>query len=245
MTPKLGIIIPVYNEGPNIKATLDAIEQKVKTSHRIYIVYDFDEDDTLPAAMEMQRKGLAIELMKNPVRGVAGAIKTGLQNAPDDFLLVTMADLSDDYSVVDRMCEMMTQGCDLVCGARYMKGGKQIGGPVFKKFLSSTAGLSLKYITSLPVHDITNSFKLYRKSIFGTIDIQSDAGFEIGMEIAVKAHFSGYKVAEVPCTWTDRQDGRSKFKIMKWLPKYLRWYFYALRKNLTSRNPNHRHRTTD
>jgi dolichol-phosphate mannosyltransferase len=232
MDKLIGIIVPVYNEGSNIEATLLAIEQKVHTPHKIYIVYDFDEDNTLPVAKKMQQQGrVPIELLKNPVRGVANAIKTGLRKAGGDYLLVTMADLSDDYSVVDQMCQLMSQGYDIVCGSRYMKGGKQIGGPFFKKLLSRTAGVSLRYITSLPVHDATNSFKLYRKSMLDKIDIQSEGGFEIGIEIVVKAHFSGYKVTEVPCTWTDRTAGQSRFRILKWMPKYLRWYFYALKKN--------------
>lgn len=236
MRQSLGIIIPVYNEGENIEATVNAIEQMVKTSHKIYIVYDFEEDNTLPAVKKMQQQGLLIELLKNSSRGVALAIKTGLRGAGEDYLLVTMADLSDDYSVVDEMCRLMTQGYDIVCGSRYMKGGKQIGGPFFKKFLSKTAGLSLKYLAGIPVRDITNSFKLYRKSMADKIDIQSDKGFEIGMEIVVKAHFAGFKVTELPCTWTDRQAGKSKFKIFKWMPKYLKWYFYALKKKINNHN---------
>jgi hypothetical protein len=102
-----------------------------------------------------------------------------------------------------------------------MKGGKQIGGPFFKKLLSRTAGFTLKYFTGLPVHDVTNSFKLYRKSMVDNIDIESEKGFEIGMEIVIKAHFSGYKITELPCTWTDRQAGQSKFRILNWLPKYV------------------------
>lgn len=231
MKSDLGIIVPVYNEGENIEATLLAIKQKVRTPHTIYIVYDFDEDNTLPVVKKLQRQALPITLLKNPVRGVAYAIKTGLRKATNDCLLVTMADLSDDYSAVDPMCDLMLQGFDLVCGSRYMKGGKQIGGPFFKKLLSRTAGVSLRYLTSMPVHDVTNSFKLYRKSMLDKIDIQSENGFEIGMEIVVKAHFSGFKVAEVPCTWTDRRAGQSRFRIFEWMPKYLRWYFYALKKN--------------
>ncbi|OHB82845.1 MAG: hypothetical protein A2Z38_04620 [Planctomycetes bacterium RBG_19FT_COMBO_48_8] len=64
------------------------------------------------------------------------------------------------------------------------------------------------------------------------IEIQSENGFEIGMEIVIKAYFSGYKITELPCTWTDRQAGSPRFRIFKWLPKYLRWYFYALKKTL-------------
>ena len=65
MNENLGIIIPVYNEADNIKATLAAVEEKVKTPHKIYIVYDFDEDNTLPAARELIRNGMPIEFLKN------------------------------------------------------------------------------------------------------------------------------------------------------------------------------------
>lgn len=232
MEPVLGIVIPVYNEGANIENTFLAVEQKVHTPHKIYIVYDFDEDDTLPVVKKMQQKGVPAELLRNHTPGVAHAIKTGLRNAHRDYLLVTMADLSDDYAVVDQMCHLMSQGYDIVCGSRYMKGGKQIGGPVIKKLISRTAGVSLRYLAGIPTHDVTNSFKLYRKTMLDNIKIQSENGFEIGMEIVVKAYFTGYKITELPCTWTDRQAGSSRFRIFKWLPKYLRWYFYALEKTL-------------
>ena len=228
----LGVIIPVYNEANNIGKTLTALEEKIKTPHCIYIIYDFEEDNTLPVVREYINKGLDLKLVRNPKRGVVNAIKTGLRKAEENYLLVTMADMSDDYSVVDDMCDLMVKGYDVVCGSRYMKGGKQIGGPVIKKTISRIAGVSLKYVAGIPTHDITNSFKLYRKKILDTIDIQSDGGFEIGMELVVKAHFSGFKVAEIPCVWMDRQEGKSRFKILHWAPKYLRWYLYAVRKRL-------------
>lgn len=228
----LGVIIPVYNEAENIGRTIEAIEAKVKTPHRIYIVYDFDEDNTLPAAREYAQKGVDIRFIENPVRGVAGAIKTGLKQAGEEWLLVTMADLSDDHSAVDDMCRLMREGYDVVCGSRYMRGGKQIGGPRLKKLLSRSAGMSLKYLAGLPTHDITNSFKLYRKKMLDNLILESSGGFEVGMEIVTKAHFSHYRIAQVPCVWTDRQAGRSRFKILKWAPKYLKWYAWALRKRL-------------
>ncbi len=226
----LGIIIPVYNEAENIGGTLMAIKERIKTPHRVYIVYDFDEDNTLPVAKGFLEKGVDLKFVKNIGRGVTNAIKTGLTVADEDYLLVTMADLSDDYSVVDNMCGLMSQGYDVVCGSRYMKGGKQVGGPLLKKTLSRIADVSLWYIAGLPTHDATNSFKLYRKSMLDSMEIESDGGFEIGMEIVVKAHSSGFKVTEVPCVWTDRTEGESRFKIIRWAPKYLSWYFYAMGK---------------
>ncbi len=229
----LGVIIPVYNEAENIGNTLTAIEDKITTPHTIYIIYDFDEDNTLPVAKKFLKNGLDLQFVKNPVRGVVSAIRTGLETAKENFLLVTMADMSDDYSVVDGMCALMAKGYDVVCGSRYMRGGKQIGGPFIKKTLSRVADVSLRYVAGLPTHDATNSFKLYRKSMLDRFDIESDGGFEIGMEIVVKAHFGGYKVTEIPCTWTDRQAGKSRFKIIRWAPKYLRWYFFAMKQRLT------------
>jgi glycosyltransferase involved in cell wall biosynthesis len=225
----IGIIIPVYNEGENIKETVQAIEDKISAPHRIYIVYDFDEDNTLPAARELIKSGINLIPIKNTGRGVINAIKTGLQRAEDDYLLVTMADMSDDYSVVDKMYKSMLEGYDIVCGSRYVKGGRQISGPLIKKTLSRIAGVSLWYLAGLPTHDATNSFKLYRKSILDTIKIESNGGFEIGIELVTKAHFAGYKVTEVSCVWRDRVKGRSRFRIIKWAPKYLRWYFYAIK----------------
>jgi len=234
----LGIIIPVYNEGENICKTIESIEEKITTSHLIYIVYDFDADNTLPAVKEFIKNGVDIQFVKNPIGGAVNAIKVGLQAAKEDHLLVTMADLSDDYTAVDRMCQLMCEGYDVICGSRYMKGGRHIAGPLLKKTLSRMAGLSLRYVAGLPTHDATNSFKLYRKGIIDSIEIESDSGFEISLEIAIKAHFSGFRVTEVPCIWRHRSKGKSRFKIIKWAPNYLRWYFYALKKALYRANRN-------
>ena len=73
---------------------------------------------------------------------------------------------------------------------------------------------------------------MYNKSFLNQIRIESDGGFEIGMEICVKAFVMGRKIGEIPSIWRDRTKGKSKFKILKWLPKYLKWYFYAFRKFL-------------
>ena len=228
----LGIIIPVYNEAENIAGTINTIEKNVGIPHKIFIVYDFEEDNTIPIAKKMLQKGINIGFIFNEKGGVVNAIRLGLRQAEGKYLLVTMADMSDDYSIVDRMCDLMSQGYDLICGSRYMKDGKQIGGPFIKKILSRTAGISLKYLTGLPTHDATNSFKLYRKSMLDSLKIESDGGFEIGLELVVKAHFSGYKVTEIPCVWMDRESGESRFKIIKWAPNYLKWYFFAIKKGL-------------
>lgn len=111
-----------------------------------------------------------------------------------------------------------------------MKGGSQVGCPFFKRSLSRIAGVSLNWLLRIPTYDVTNNFKLYRRSVLDSIEIESAGGFELAMEIVLKAHFSGFSVGEVPTTWTDRTSGESRFLFFKWLPKYLKWYFYAYKK---------------
>ena len=138
-----------------------------------------------------------------------------------------MADLSDDIDKIDQMYLMIKKGYDIICASRYMKGGRQIGGPFLKGLFSRLSGTSLYYL-GLPTHDPTNAFKMYRKSIFNTVEIESDGGFEYNLEIIVKAFKKGYKITEIPAVWRDRTEGKSKFELLKWLPKYLRWYWYFL-----------------
>jgi glycosyltransferase involved in cell wall biosynthesis len=232
----LNIVIPVYNEGANIGATLCRIaeclrESTVKT--HVTIVYDVDEDNDLPVIASL-RTGYPMEicLQKNTGKGVCEAIKQGLLASQTTFVLVTMADLSDDYEKLPLMLEKAMAGWDIVCGSRYMRGGSQHGGPILKHMLSRLAGLSLHWLTGLPTHDVTNSYKLYRRSILDSIRLESSGGFEIGMEILVKAYASRMKIAEVPCSWQERLQGESRFHLVKWIPMYLRWYWYAVKTRL-------------
>lgn len=226
----LDIVVPVYNEDQGIVKLFDEINAEIRTPKRILVVYDFDEDTTVPVVQQNKEKyPFKIVLIKNDIgRGAVNAIKVGMQRATNDMVLVMMADSSDKLDVVDTMCKCMTDGYDLVCGSRYMKGGKQNGGPFLKSLFSRTAGISLHFLTRIPTHDVTNSFKLYRKSMLRNIEIESTGGFEIGLEITVKAYIAGYKITEVPSQWFDREEGESNFHMWKWMPHYLHWYFWCI-----------------
>ena len=238
MYSSVNIVIPVYNEGENITNILSDIEAKISTEHHIFIVYDFDEDNTIPAVRKYidRKSNVSVSLVKNKYgTGVLNAIKTGFGCANDGVILVTMADLSDDLGKVDEMFKKINEGYDIVCGSRYIKGGGQIGGSWFKKFLSRVAGVSLHYLTGIPTHDITNSFKMYTKKVLNEITIESNGGFELGMEIVLKAFAKNYKITEVPSIWCDRSAGKSRFRLWKWLPKYLHWYWYGIKNRFQAR----------
>lgn len=226
----LNIITPVFNEGDNFPKLYKEIKQHIKIPIQLVVVYDFDKDTTVPVAKIIAKNDKSVKLVKNTIaRGPLNAIKAGFKYVKSGPCLVVMADLSDDLSDVDKMYKKYLEGSRVVCGSRYMKGGRQIGGPILKRTLSRLAGNSLYYIRKFPTHDVTNNFKLYDKALLDVIEIESTGGFEVAMEITVKAFKLGAKITEVPTTWHDRAAGESNFKLWRWLPSYLRWYLVALR----------------
>jgi len=224
--------MPVYNEGSVIKETITRIESNIKTDHELLIIYDMESDTTLPQVKKLQKKYKNVSLIKNLYgNGALNALKTGLKRAKGKAVCVMMADLTDDPNVLNSMVKKFDEGYEVIAASRYMKGGHQIGGPLLKQLLSRGAGLSLHFLTGIPTHDVTNSFKIYSRKFLNKTKIESDGGFELGIELTVKAFLRGYKIAEVPTTWT-YLNKESRFYLKKWLPKYLKWYFWAIGKKL-------------
>jgi len=232
---KLSIVIPIFFEEKNILKIFAEIQKKVKTPHETIIIYDLDSDPTVEVAKEYIKKNKLknILLIKNNSgngRGVMNAIKTGFNKSKREAIVVLMADLSDDIMQIDQMYKLSQKGFDVICASRYMPKGKKIGGPFLKTFLSRTAGITLHYIFKIPTFDPTNAYKMYKKRIFKNIKIESTGGFEYSLEILLKAHKLGYKITEIPTVWRDREDGKSNFKLLKWLPNYIKWYLSVFKK---------------
>ncbi len=224
--------MPVYNEGKIIGQTIRQVESQVKIPHELLIIYDMDEDTTVPVVEKLQKKYPSVRLVKNIFgKGALNALKTGLKLAKGESVCVMMADLTDDPKVLDKMMDKFDQGYDVIAASRYMRGGQQIGGPLVKQVLSRVAGISLHFLVGLSTHDATNSFRLYSRKFLRNVKIESDGGFELALELTVKAHFDGYRVTEVPTTWTYSAK-ESRFYLKKWLPKYLKWYLWAINKKL-------------
>jgi glycosyltransferase involved in cell wall biosynthesis len=227
------VVVPVFHEAENIGPFCRAVLAAFPPGYELLVCYDMEEDRTLPAlaALPAEEKPALVRLIRNDLgRGVRYAIEAGMRAARAPVVIITMVDLSDDYRIVEEMVAHAEAGAAVVCPSRYMPGGRQIGGPWLKNLLSRTAGLSLHWLAGVPTRDATNSFKAYRRDFLERTPIESAAGFSLGLELVVKAHFSGEWVDEIPATWLDRTAGKSRFRLAAWLPLYLRWYFWALRK---------------
>ena len=224
----LSVILPVYNEGEAVEPVLRALTAGVRTPHELVIVYDFDGDTTVPVVARLATEIPGLRGLRNDLgRGVLNAMKAGIAGSTAPYVLISMADGSDEPHVVDSMVALARDGADVVSASRYMRGGHQVGGPPLKRLMSRTAGLTLHWFAGVPTHDPTNNFKLYSRRFLDTVTIESTAGFELALELTVKATLAGRRVAEVPTTWRDRTAGKSNFKLRKWLPHYLHWYRVA------------------
>jgi glycosyltransferase involved in cell wall biosynthesis len=226
--PDLAIVLPVYNEGEAVEPVLRALSAGVATPHELVVVYDFDEDTTVPVVARLAAEIPGLRGLRNDLgRGVLNAMKAGIAGTDAPYVLISMADGSDEPAIVDSMVGLAREGADIVSASRYMRGGRQIGGPPLKRLMSRTAGLSLHWFAGVPTHDPTNNFKLYSRQYLESVAIESTAGFELALELTVKATLLGRRVAELPTTWRDRTAGQSNFKLRKWLPHYLHWYRVA------------------
>ena len=234
--PELAIVLPVYNEGEAVEPVLRALSAGVATSRELVVVYDFDGDTTVPVVARLATEIPGLRGLRNDLgRGVLNAMKAGIAGTTAPYVLISMADGSDEPAIVDSMVGLARSGADVVAASRYMTGGRQIGGPPLKRLMSRTAGLILHWFAGVPTHDPTNNFKLYSRRFLEATRIESTAGFELALELTVKATLEGRTIAEVPTTWRDRTAGQSNFKLRKWLPHYLHWYGVAFRGRFSGR----------
>jgi dolichol-phosphate mannosyltransferase len=239
IVPELDIVIPVYNEGRLILATLSALATAVKTPARVLICYDTPDDDTLPAIRNNPNAhtGLPVEFVRNPGRGAHAAVMAGFAASTAPMVVVYPAD--DDYNAatLDRMVAAAREGRDIVCASRFVSGGSMVDCPWIKATLVRTASFTLHHVARLPTKDASNGLRLFSRRVIDRIKIESDRGFCYSIELLVKVHRLRWPVGEVPAQWIERREGQSRFRVLSWLPAYLRWYFYGFATTFLRRSP--------
>nr|WP_246576303.1 glycosyltransferase [Actinospica durhamensis] len=232
--PRVSIVIPAYREAENIVPALDRIFEGVVLPAEVLVVVDSPDDSTVAAVEDYRRREPRLRWLHNTYgRGPANAIRFGIDSAAAGVAVVTMADGCDDPQQIDDLVRLVERGVAVAAASRYMPGGAQVGGPLFKGLLSSLAGRSLRVFARIGTRDATNSFKAYSTEFVRLVGIESRAGFEIGIELTAKARRARLPVAEIPTIWLDRRAGESNFRLAKWIPKYLRWYVFAFGRPLT------------
>jgi glycosyltransferase involved in cell wall biosynthesis len=233
----IDIVIPVYNEGRNILGALKSLRDSVRTPFRVLICYDRDDDDTLPALHDPVARACEIVLVRNRSRGAHAAILSGFRASSAPAVLVFPADDTCNAPIVDRMVALCDDGCAIVAASRFMPGGSMRGCPWLKALLVRTSAFTLHRFAGIPTHDPSNGFRLFSRRVLEQIVIESSQGFTYSIELLVKAHRLGWRICQVPAQWFERTQGESRFRVLKWLPAYLRWYGYAFATTFLGRGP--------
>lgn len=228
-SPSVDVIIPVYNEGRNILQTLQGLRDHVRTPARVLICYDMESDDTLPVvrAHPEAHAGMPVEFVRNYGRGAHSAVMSGFAASSAPAVIVFPADDHLNAPILERMLTLAAEGNDIVCASRFMPGGTMEGCPWLKAVLVRTAAFLMYYAAWVPTKDPTSGFRLFSRRLVKHVPVESTEGFCYSIELLVKAHRMGLRVAEVPAQWAERTEGRSRFRVLHWLPHYLRWFFYA------------------
>jgi hypothetical protein len=162
---------------------------------------------------------------------------TGLRAGASPYVLMYPGDDDFNAGILDAMVAKACEGNDIVCASRFIPGGSMVGCPWLKALLVRVAAASLFHLARVPTRDPTSGFRLFSRRVIEQIKVESTEGFTYSLELLVKVQRLRWRVAEVPARWFERRAGQSRFRVLRWVPAYLEWYFYAFRTTYCRRPP--------
>lgn len=227
---KLSILMPVKSEGEHLPVILKILGAVVEVPHEILVVYDDEDDDSVPAVQAIQDRHPQVRLVHNRLgRGVVNAIRAGLREAAGEYILLFAVDDTGPVLAIDEMLLLM-DGCDLVSCTRYARGGRRLGGSLAGHVLSRIANGLFRRLTGSALSDATTGIKMVRRSVFSQIELQASVGWAVAFELAIKVQLAGLRIGEVPIISIDRLfGGTSTFALGPWLIEYWKWFVWGVK----------------
>lgn len=237
MSEKFDILIPVYNEGEAFLEVLQKLAEHVKSPIRVLLCHDTQNDTTLGALTSSIKKKLEIVPVLNRSKGAHAAVCTGFEFSRCPAVLVFPGDDVLNAGKVDSMIAQWREGSEIVVASRFIPGGAMQGCPWLKALLVRASAFVLYHVGRLPAHDASNGFRLFSRRVLDTIQIESTEGFTYSIELLAKTHRLRWKITEVPVLWKERKIGKSRFRVIQWIPAYLKWFFYIFETTYLMKGP--------
>ena len=211
------IIIPTYNEKENIENIIRAIFALEKAFH-ILVIEDNSPDGTADIVRRMQQEFPESVFMieRKGKLGLGTAYITGFKWAIEhqyDYIFEMDADFSHAPKDLPRLYEKCAkEGYDVAIGSRYVSGVNVVNWPMGRVLMSYFASKYVRFITGLPIHDTTAGFKCCRRQVLETIELDKIKfkGYAFQIEMKFTAYQCGFKIAEVPVIFVNRELGTSK-----------------------------------
>lgn len=225
----VSIIVPAYQEGASLERTIAAVYSICESIHfEVVIVVDSISDSSVDIARVVQLRFANVKLLVQDKNGPLNAIKYGIHNSVEDFIIVLTADDTDDVNDILRMSKLFDSGIHYVSASRYLEGGKYSGGPKVKRLFSKSASSILEFRHGSVASDPTNGFKGFSRKLYEATQIEGNVGFTYGLQLLACALRNNLEATAIPTQWHDRIEGASSFKMLKWLPAYSYWFAKVL-----------------
>jgi len=214
---KILIIIPTYNEIENIESIITTVLD-ISNNYHILIVDDNSPDGTADRVKSlMPQYGPRLNILERKGKlGLGTAYIAGFRYALErdyEFITEMDADFShnpDSIQSIYAACQK--EGVGMAVGSRYVKGGGFVNWSKYRLFLSYGASIYTRIITGMKVKDATAGFVMYKREVLAKMDLNKIEfiGYAFQIEMKYYCHSLGYKIAEVPITFVDRELGTSK-----------------------------------
>jgi dolichol-phosphate mannosyltransferase len=208
------VIIPTYNEADNIRIIVERVRAATPAVD-ILVADDNSPDGTGAIADELADADPAVHVLHRPGKqGLGAAYIAGFAYGTEhgyDAVVEMDADGSHAPEELPRLLDMLVEH-DVVLGSRYVKGGRTVNWPAHRQAISRTGNLYVRIALGMPMRDATGGYRAYRTPILGKIDVESIAsqGYCFQVDLAWRSYKDGFRVAEVPITFTERERGKSK-----------------------------------
>jgi dolichol-phosphate mannosyltransferase len=206
---KLSIVIPAYNEEKRIKATLESLVNRFNGSCEIIIVSE-SSDKTDYIVTEFSKNSAVIKLLASSQRlGKGGAFKKGVRNAQGEIVMLLDSDLPVPISDVEKITSLMGK-VDVAVASREVEGTKiLVYPPLARVFAGKAFSRIFNTLFNLNVKDTQCGCKAFRKEVLEKVlfNVESN-GFEFDAELLFKCKRAGYKIVEVPVTWSYKPDSK-------------------------------------
>lgn len=210
------VIIPTFNEKENIEAIIKAVKA-LEVEFDVLVVDDGSPDGTAQIVKDLQHSitGLHIQERQGKlglgtayILGFKWALREGYENVYE-----MDADFSHNPKDLVRLAALLdSKRADVAVGSRYVDGGGVVDWPRKRLWLSKAASRYVRFITGLPVKDVTAGFVGYSNSVLQTIDLDKIKfiGYSFQIEMKFAAWQLGFTIQEVPIYFKDREKGKSK-----------------------------------
>jgi len=235
----LTVIIPVKNEEAIIGNTLGYIEKSwIKSiNYEIIIVNDFCTDNTIN---KIKSRNFNIKIINNTNPGLGHAIVNGIKNSSNEYIAIFMADLSDSLEDLEKYYKIISNDnkIDAVFGSRFIKNSKVINYPKIKYLLNRIVNNFIKLFFLTKYNDVTNAFKIYKKSTLLKLFPIVSENFNVFLELPLKIISREYNYKITPITWNGRKNGITKFNLQEIGSKYIFTFLYCFLEKILLKKKN-------